>query len=60
MVVDQNKIKICRDPDDNKFLNGAVTGKVKYIISGDDDLLSLNSIESIKIITPTEFLKESS
>ncbi len=58
MVEGQNKIKICRDADDNKFLNAAVTGRVKYIISGDDDLLSLKSIESIKIITPSQFLKE--
>lgn len=50
-------VRICRDPEDNKFLNCAIEGKADYLISGDDDLLSLKTIESTKIVTPTQFLK---
>lgn len=57
ILEDKNYIKICRDPDDNKFLDCALTGKADYLVSGDKDLLSLNKIETIKIITPAKFLK---
>ena len=31
-------IKICRDPDDDKFINCAIDAKAIYIVSGDNDL----------------------
>ena len=34
-------ILVCRDPDDNKVLATALAGKAEYIITGDNDLLSL-------------------
>jgi len=40
---------ICRDKDDIKFLECAVSGMADYIVSGDDDLLSVGEIEGIKI-----------
>jgi len=52
-VVEVDK-EICRDRDDVKFLECAVSGKVDYIVSGDDDLISVREIEGIKIITPAE------
>lgn len=48
---------IKEDPDDNKFLECAVDGKVDYIISGDDHLLKLKEFKGIKIMTPAEFVK---
>ncbi|MCK9186819.1 putative toxin-antitoxin system toxin component, PIN family [Candidatus Gracilibacteria bacterium] len=57
MIEDKNITNICRDSEDNKFLNCAIEGKAKYIVSGDDDLLSLKTIREIKIITPVRFLK---
>jgi len=45
---------ICRDKDDVKFLECAVSGGADYIVSGDDDLLSVGEIEGIKIITPAK------
>ena len=47
----------CRDPKDNKFLELAVDGKAKYIITGDTDLLILNPFRGIKILTPRDFLE---
>ncbi len=46
--------EICRDRDDIKFLECAVSGRADYIVSGDDDLISVKEIEDIKVITPAE------
>ena len=51
------KITTCRDPKDNKFLELAVSGKASVIITGDQDLLSLNPFRSIKILKSHDFLK---
>lgn len=45
------------DPDDNKFLECAVSASADYIISGDNHLLKLHKFRGIKIITPAEFVK---
>jgi putative PIN family toxin of toxin-antitoxin system len=45
-----------RDPDDNKFLECAVTGGAKYLVTGDRDLLELGSYRGISIVTAGEFL----
>ncbi len=47
---------ICRDVDDNKIIDTAISGNAKYIITGDDDLLILKSYQRIKIIKAREFL----
>ena len=51
-------IKVCQDPDDNKFLECAVSGGAGYIVSGDKHLLDLEEYEGIKILTPKGFLEE--
>ena len=51
------KIKECRDPKDDKFLELAVNGKADYIISGDGDLQVLNPFRKIPIVSPREFLE---
>ncbi len=48
----------CRDPQDNKFLELAVSGHATCIISGDKDLLVLHPFHSIPIVTPRDFLDE--
>jgi uncharacterized protein len=45
----------CRDPDDDKFLELAVNGHADVIISGDADLLALDTFRGIPIITPAAF-----
>ena len=47
-----------RDPSDNKFLECAVAGKARVIISGDKDLLSIASYRQIRIQPPAQFLAE--
>jgi putative PIN family toxin of toxin-antitoxin system len=51
-------IKVCQDPDDNKFLECAVSEGADYIVSGDKHLLDLKEYEGIKILTPKGFLEE--
>ena len=52
------KIEVIKnDPDDNMHLEAAVAGNVKYIVTGDPDLLDLNEFRGIKILTPKEFLE---
>ncbi len=50
-------IKACTDPDDDKFLELAVSGKADVILTGDSDLLSLDPFRGIRIIRPGEWDK---
>jgi putative PIN family toxin of toxin-antitoxin system len=47
----------CRDPKDNKYLELAITGQAKCIVTGDQDLLILNPFRGIPILTVQEFLE---
>ena len=50
------QINECRDPKDNKYLELALSGQAECIVTGDDDLLVLNSWRGIEILTVQEFL----
>ena len=52
-------IDLCRDAKDNKFLELAVAGAASCIVSGDKDLLVLSPFRGIPIVTPNEFLNDS-
>ena len=56
MIEPTTHIDICRDPDDNKFLECACDAGCIYIVSGDKDLLSLKSYGDIEIVTVSDFL----
>ena len=47
---------VARDADDNAVLESAIEGKAAYIVTGDDDLLSLKSFRGIQIVRASEFL----
>jgi putative PIN family toxin of toxin-antitoxin system len=44
------------DPDDDRVLECAVTGKADYIVSGDRHLLKLGIFDSIPILTVRQFM----
>lgn len=48
------------DPDDNKFVDCAVTGKVKYIVSKDKHFSVLKNIPfpKVDVLTIDEFMEE--
>ena len=47
----------CRDPFDVPFLQLAVVGKAKYLVTGDQDLLCLAGQFVCPIITADQFMK---
>ena len=47
---------VCRDSDDDKILECAVLGNVDFIVSCDNDLLSLKTFQGIPILTASEYL----
>jgi uncharacterized protein len=49
-------LKVVRDPNDDMILACAVAGAADYLISRDDDLLSLHVYGGVEIATPEEFL----
>ena len=51
-------IEICRDPDDNKFLECAKDSHALYIVSGDNDLLVIEEYENIQIMTAKDFCEK--
>jgi putative PIN family toxin of toxin-antitoxin system len=56
-VFTEGRIKgICRDKDDDDKLECGIICNADYIITGDDDLLVLGNYETMKIITPGEYL----
>ncbi|PIP88220.1 putative toxin-antitoxin system toxin component, PIN family [Candidatus Beckwithbacteria bacterium CG22_combo_CG10-13_8_21_14_all_01_47_9] len=50
------KVDLCRDPKDNQFLELGISAKVDFLVSGDQDLLSLKKVRGLKIITPKQLL----
>lgn len=52
------RIRACRHPSDDKFIELAVSGNAKCIVSGDSDLLRLNPFRGVAIVTPRGFLSE--
>lgn len=54
----KSNLKICRDPDDDKFINCAIDAKAIYIVSGDKDLLTLKNFAEIEIVTAKDFYEK--
>jgi putative PIN family toxin of toxin-antitoxin system len=48
----------CHAPNDDMVLECAVLAGAQVIVSGDKDLLVMNSYQGIRIVTPAEFLAE--
>jgi putative PIN family toxin of toxin-antitoxin system len=52
-----HSVEVCRDSKDDKFLDLALNGDASVIVTGDEDLLTLNPYREIKIINPHTFLE---
>ena len=53
-----NRVQLCRDPKDDKFIDLVLNGEASHLITGDNDLLVLNQIEKTSIINPRTFWDE--
>jgi putative PIN family toxin of toxin-antitoxin system len=51
------RVHACRDPNDDMFLDVALNGEAKAIITGDGDLLALDPFHGVRIVKPAEFLE---
>ena len=63
MVVLLDIQPICRDPDDDKVIATAITGKVEYLVTADGDLLtpeviSALGIANVAVISMDELIKQ--
>ncbi|QQS22491.1 putative toxin-antitoxin system toxin component, PIN family [bacterium] len=54
-VVNRRQINIVRDPEDNKILESAVEARAEYLVTRDNDLLSLEEYEGVQIVNPSQF-----
>ena len=56
LVMPERKVKVCRDPEDDMLIEAALTGGAEYVVTGDEDLLTLKRFETVRFVTPRRFL----
>lgn len=47
---------VVRDPDDIIVLSAAIGGDATHIVTGDQDLLTIETFKTVAILSPAEFL----
>lgn len=58
VVFPTKQVSVCRDPDDDKFLEAALAAEAQYLVTGDKDLRDIGEYKGVKIRFPQEFLAE--
>jgi uncharacterized protein len=58
LVAIKKSFRLCRDPKDDMFIDCAIAGKARIIVSGDKDLLTLEQIMNVRIVGAQRFLRE--
>ena len=46
---------VTRDPKDDYLLAYALVGQADYLVTGDNDLLTLDQVENVRIVTAHDF-----
>ena len=54
----KNEVSLCRDPKDNFLLSLSKDGRADFLITGDNDLLTLKKFDKTKIIKISDYLKK--
>lgn len=49
---------VSRDRDDDKFISLTIAAHCKIIVSGDKDLLDINQYGGVRVIKPSDFVKQ--
>lgn len=58
LILGQQRLTgVCRDPKDDIFIACAVEAEADYLVTGDNDLLSLGQYSNVQIVRPAEFLR---
>ena len=60
LVPVMQRIAVCRDPKDDKFIDVALNGGAQPILTGDKDLLAPHPFRGVAILSPRAFLAECS
>lgn len=55
-VMITERIALCRDPKDDKFLELAAAGAADWLVTGDRDLLALDPFRGTAIVSPADLL----
>lgn len=58
LVEPRIKIRRCRDPRDDMFLEAAVSASAERLVTGDKDLLEMGSVEGVTIVTVRQMADE--
>ena len=58
MIETTSTVKVCRDPDDDKFFSCAVDSHSLYIVSGDKDLLAVKAYKDVQVVTVAQFFRD--
>ena len=56
LVAITQRITLCRDPRDDKFLELAIAGRADFLVTGDVDLLTLDPFHGTAIMDPATYL----
>jgi uncharacterized protein len=56
LVMIGERIRVCRDPNDDFLIETAVAGGADYLVTGDEDLLSLKEYRGVPIVRLYDFL----
>lgn len=48
--------QICSDPNDDKFLEAAISGNAQHVVSGDKALLAVKELGRVAVVPPKQFL----
>ncbi|MFQ5840582.1 MAG: putative toxin-antitoxin system toxin component, PIN family [Candidatus Methylomirabilales bacterium] len=57
LVSGRVRVAASRDPEDNKFLAAAIEGQARHVVTGDKDLLAVQTYRGIRLITPAAFIR---
>ncbi len=57
LVRPSEKVRLCEDPDDDKYFEAALAAKADFIISNDKHLLDHDGWRGIRVMGPGEFLR---
>lgn len=57
LVPGRVRVEVCRDPEDNKFLEAAIEAQAQCVVTGDKDLLDLKAHRGVRIVRPAVFLR---
>lgn len=58
MIETTSEVRVCRDPDDDKFFACALDSRSLYIVSGDKDLLAVKQYKDVQVVTVSQFFRD--